>query len=431
MAKAIIKDIFDGKHTNKQVEISGWIHNKRSSGGILFLFIRDGTGIIQTTLQRSTFPNLKEYDRLPEESTVQIKGMVKEDKRAEGGYEIKAEECKVLYKAEEGFPIAKKQHGPSFLLDNRHFWIRSKKMQAIARVKADLIKAGRKWFDDNGFTEVHVPILVGAACEGGSTLFEVNYFGKKAYLTQSWQLYGEATIAALGKTYTFAPSFRAEKSKTRRHLTEYWHLEAEIPFGGLKEIMEIEENLLTEMLHFVAKSREKELIMLGRDPKYLLSIEPPFKKITYDEAIEILQKDGIRLKWGDDIDWRHEKVLTSHFDKPFFLSHFPKHIKAFYHKPDPARPEVTLSADLLAPEGYGEITGGGERIESYDELMKRIKEEKLNVSEYQWYLDLRKYGACQHAGFGLGLERVVAWVCKLKHIRDAILFPRLINRIYP
>jgi asparaginyl-tRNA synthetase len=426
-----ISKILAGKLKDKEVKIHGWLHHKRSQGGISFWLIRDGTGIMQTTLRKDKIKGFEETEKTPVESTVQIKGIVKEDKRSPRGFEIQADEVQILFKADEDFPISKKYHGPEFLLDQRHFWVRSKKMQTIMRIRAAMIRYAREWFEKEGFTEIHVPVIVGAACEGGSTLFEMKYFDRKAYLTQSWQLYAEAVISALGKIYTLAPSFRAEKSRTRRHLTEYWHLEAEAPFCDLRCIMKVQEELIAHILHSLAKTMPEELKSLGRDPKYLLSIKTPFKKVTYDEALKILEKEGVKLKWGDDIDWRHEKVLTMKFDAPFFLTHFPKGIKAFYHKPDPKRSDVTLSADLLAPEGYGEVIGGGQRIHDYDELMKRIKEDKLDVSEYQWYIDLRKYGTIPHSGFGLGIERLLRWICKLKHIRDAILFPRLINRVYP
>jgi asparaginyl-tRNA synthetase len=299
------------------------------------------------------------------------------------------------------------------------------------RIRAKLLQAAREWFEKHGYTEVQVPIIITAACEGGSTLFEVKYFDQKAYLTQSWQLYAEAVIASLGKIFTIAPSFRAEKSRTRRHLTEYWHLEAEMPWCDLEELMKIEEELLVFICHKIAKDMEEELKTLKRNPEDLLKIKKPFKRITYDEVVEILKKEGIKFEWGDDLAWQQEKVLAKKFDKPFFVTHYPKGVKAFYHKPDPKRPEVTLSVDLLAPEGYGEITGGGQRIHDLEELMKRIKEEKLNPKDYEWYIDLRKFGSVPHSGFGLGVERTLAWICKLDHIRDAILFPRLINRVYP
>ncbi len=418
----------------RRKSIRGWLHNKRSSGGILFLIVRDGTGMIQCVLKKDTLGEeaFERIDKLPIESVVEIAGVVREDARAPGDYELLAEDIRVIREAAGGFPIAKKYHSPDFLLTYRHLWIRSKKMQATLRVRAKLLRAARDWLEEQGFTEVHVPILTAAACEGGATLFPVDYFGKNVYLAQSWQLYAEAVIASLGKIYTIAPSFRAEKSRTRRHLTEYWHLEVEEPFCDLERTMRTQEELITHICHTLAKEAPKELETLGRNPAYLLNIKLPFKRITYDEVIEILQRDGIDIRWGDDLGWEKEKVLAMKFDQPFFVTHYPKGVKAFYHKPDPNRPQVTLSADLLAPEGYGEVIGGGQRIHDLDELLERIREEGLNPEDYQWYIDLRKYGSVPHAGFGLGVERLVTWVCKLKHIREAIAFPRLVRRrVYP
>ncbi|MBS7648250.1 MAG: asparagine--tRNA ligase [Candidatus Bathyarchaeia archaeon] len=430
-----VSDILSGKYADQEVSIRGWLHNKRSSGGIHFFIIRDGTGVIQCTIKRDKVDDeiFEIAKKIAQESALELTGVVREDPRAPGGYEIQASSIKVIHRAEEGFPIAKKYHGPDFLLDNRHLWIRSQKMQRILRIRARLLKAAREWLDQNGFTEFHAPTLITAACEGGATLFSVKYFDREAYLTQSWQLYAEAAIASLGKIYTIAPSFRAEKSKTRRHLTEFWHLEVEVPWCDLDGIMRIEEELLTHILHRLCEdfAAVRDLEALGRKPGALLKIEPPFPRITYDEVVEILNKDGINFEWGNDLGWVEEKHLTLKFDKPFFVTHYPKKAKAFYHKPDPKRPEVTLSADLLAPEGYGEITGGGQRIEDLDELLSRIKENNLNPEDYKWYIDLRRYGSVPHAGFGLGVERTIAWICKLNHIRDAIAFPRLINRVYP
>jgi len=426
-----ISAILAGK--TEKATVHGWLHNKRSSGGIVFFIIRDGTGTMQCTIRKDKLDKkiFDELEKLPAESLVEFSGTVKKDPRALGGCELIAETARVEQKAAEKFPIEKKAQGPEYLMDNRHFWLRSKKMQNIIRVRSKFLLAAREWFAKNGFTEIQVPVIVGAAVEGGSTLFEIKYFGRKAYLTQSWQLYAEAAIASIGKCFTVAPSFRAEKSRTRRHLTEYTHMEAEEPWCDLEGTMKTQEQLVSFICHYLAANATDELKFFGRDPKELLEIKLPFKRVAYDEAIKILQSKGVKIKWGDDIDWRHEKVLTMQFDKPFFLTHFPKGIKAFYHKPDPKRPEVTLSADMLAPEGYGEVTGSGQRIHDYDELMQRIKEDKLDVSSYQWYIDLRKYGMPPHAGFGLGVERVTAWLLKLKHIRDAVLFPRLINRVYP
>ncbi len=428
-----ISEILSGKKVNEDVTIRGWLHNKRSSGGIHFFIVRDGTGVIQCTIKKDRVAEevFEVAKKITQESTMEIMGVVKEDQRAPGGYEIQACDMKILHLAEEGFPIAKKYHGPDFLLDNRHLWIRSQKMQRILRIRAEMLRAAREWLDQNGFTEFHAPTLISAACEGGATLFTVKYFDRKAYLTQSWQLYAEAAIASLGKIYTIAPSFRAEKSKTRRHLTEFWHLEVEVPWCDLEGIMKIEEDLLTYILHSLGERSARDLEALERQPGDLLKINPPFLRITYDEAVEMLNRDGVKFEWGNDLGWIEEKHLTLKFDKPFFVTHYPRSAKAFYHKPDPKRPEVTLSADLLAPEGYGEITGGGQRIEDINDLLERIRENNLNPEDYKWYIDLRRYGSVPHAGFGLGVERTVAWVCKLNHIRDAIAFPRLINRIYP
>ena len=428
-----VSSILSGMHTDEKVHIRGWLHNMRSSGGIHFLLIRDGTGIIQCTVKKGSVEDqiFEETKDLTQESSLEIIGTVKEDRRAPGGYEIRVENLKIFHKAEEGYPIAKKYHGPEFLLDNRHLWIRSKKMQMILRIRAKFLEAAREWFKTNGFTEFHSPTLITAACEGGATLFPVKYFDQEAYLTQSWQLYAEAAIASLGKIYTVAPSFRAEKSRTRRHLTEYWHLEVEAPWCDLNCIMGIQEELLAYVFDVLCDEMHRELESLGRPPEELRRMKPPFERVTYDRAVEILNEEDVPFKWGDDLTWTHEKILTQRFDKPFFVTHFPKGIKAFYHKPDPERPDVTLSADLLAPEGYGEITGGGQRIDDLEELLRRIKEENLNPEDYKWYIDLRRYGSVPHSGFGLGVERAVAWICKLEHIRDAVAFPRLINRVYP
>jgi len=428
-----ISAILLGGFEDRAVTAHGWLHNRRSSGGIHFLLIRDGTGIIQCTVKKDRVEP-DDFDlagKLPLESVVDFSGIVRKDLRAPGGYEILIEKLAATHIAEEEFPVAKKYHGPEFLLDNRHLWIRSKKMQTILRIRSKMLEAAREWFKLNGYTEFQAPTLITAACEGGSTLFGVKYFDREAYLTQSWQLYAEAAIASLGRIYTIAPSFRAEKSRTRRHLTEYWHLEVEIPWCDLNCIMKIEEELLTHICHTLYREVPKELSALRKDPEELLRIQLPFKRITYDEAVEILQKEDVDFEWGDDLGWVEEKQLTLKFESPFFVTHYPAGVKAFYHKPDPKRPEVTLSADLLAPEGYGEITGGGQRIDDLNELLARMKEGNLNPDDYKWYIDLRRYGSVPHSGFGLGVERTLAWICKLEHIRDAVAFPRLINRVYP
>lgn len=427
-----VRRILAGSANSTHVKLRGWLHNRRSSGGILFLIVRDGTGFLQCTAKKDQIgEKFTEIETLPLESTVEVEGEVTQDPRAPRGYELRITNLQVLQRSHEDFPIAKKYHGPEFLLDNRHFWIRSKKMQTILRVRALLIEEARHWLKDQGYLEVQVPTLVSAAVEGGSTLFEVKYFDEKAYLTQSWQLYAEAMIASLGKIYTIAPSFRAEKSRTRRHLTEYWHLELEEPWLDLEGLIKVEEELLLHICHQVAAQAPEELKDLGRDPKELVTLRAPLPTITYDRAVELIRRSDSTFEWGTDLGYNQEKMLTKEFTTPFFVTHYPKGVKAFYHMPDPKRPEVTLSVDLLAPEGYGEITGGGQRIHDYEQLMQRINEEHLNPEHYSWYLDLRKYGTVPHSGFGMGVERTVAWICKLRHIRDAAAFPRLMNRIRP
>ena len=428
-----IADIFAGKFEGAHFEVRGWVQNVRAGGGILFLQLRDGTGVIQCTLKKDQV-DPQEFERLrniPVESAVEISGLTRKDPRAPGGYEITGEKVSVLCQAEDGFPIAKKYHGPDFLLENRHLWVRNPKMQTILRLRARLVEEFRRWLVDHGYLEVQMPILVNAAVEGGSTLFEVKYFDQKAYLTQSWQLYAEAMIFGVGKIFTVAPSFRAEKSRTRRHLTEYWHLEVEEPWLDLSGLMRLEENLVSSVVQKIRESMPAELKLVGRNPDELKNVAPPFPRITYSEAVKLVQKSKPHFRWGTDLGWEEEKLLTENFDRPFFVTHYPKGVKAFYHMPDPNSPEVTLSVDLLAPEGYGEITGGGQRIHELKQLLARIKEEGLKAEDYNWYVDLRRYGTVPHSGFGMGVERTLAWVCKLEHIRDAIPFPRLINRIFP
>ena len=428
-----IDEILSGKYDGKSVKLRGWLHHMRTGGGILFLQLREGTGVIQCTLKKDAV-GPEEFERLatiPIESTVEISGTVRKDPRAPRGYEIAGDKVTILYPAEEGYPIAKKYHGPDFLLDNRHLFIRDPKVQAMLRVRAHLIDTLRRWLIDHGYLEVHVPILVNAAVEGGSTLFEVKYFEQKAYLTQSWQLYAEAMISSVGKIFTLAPSFRAEKSRTRRHLTEYWHLEVEEPWLDLDGLMALEEQLVSYACQHVRETMPEELKLIGRNPEDLKTVEAPFPRIRYDEAVKLVQKTKPEFKWGEDMGWEEEKVVTESFDKPFFVSHFPKGVKAFYHLPDPNDPKVTLSTDLLAPEGFGEITGGGQRIHDLAQLLGRIKEDGLKADDYKWYVELRRYGTVPHSGFGMGIERTLSWICKLEHIRDSIAFPRLINRVYP
>ena len=388
--------------------------------------------MVQCTLRKGTVDDslFEQILSVRIESTVKLDGLVKKDPRAPGGYEVQVQSATVESPAMEEFPIAKQFHGPDFLLDQRHLFIRSDKMRAILKIRASILHTTRSWFDSHDYTEVQVPTLTSAAVEGGSTLFEVKYFDEKAYLTQSWQLYAEAMIASVGRIYTVAPSFRAERSRTRRHLTEYWHIEAEAPWCDLDGIIRVEEELLSDIVEQLMRQCKTELELFERKREDLEKVKVPFPRITYDEAVKMIrEKSGV--KWGDDLGYEQERMLTEHFDRPFFVTGYPKKVKAFYHKPDPARSDVTLSVDMLAPEGYGEITGGGQRIEEYDALIARMNEEGLDPKSYSWYLDLRKFGSVPHSGFGMGLERVVSWICKLDHIRDAIAFPRLINRIYP
>ncbi len=427
-----IRTILEGGSEGRRVLVRGWLQNKRSSGGIIFCLVRDGTGVAQCTLRKENVPAdlFEKILAARVESTVELSGSATRDPRAPGGWEVKAESGRVLSEALEDFPIAKKFHGPDFLLDNRHLFVRSDKLRSMLKVRAVLLSSARAWFQSHGFTEVQVPTLTSAAVEGGATLFEVKYFDEKAYLTQSWQLYAEALISSIGSIYTIAPSYRAERSRTRRHLTEYTHLEAEAPWCDLDGIMKVEEQLVTELVASICTTCKVELQVLGRNVEDLGKVKPPFPRISYTEVLKMLG-DNAGISWGDDLGYEQEKVLTAKFDIPFFVTHYPRKAKAFYHKPDPSNPEVTLSADLLAPEEWGEITGGGQRIEDYDQLLTRIKEEGLDPKNYAWYLDLRKFGTVPHSGFGLGVERVVAWICKLEHVRDAIAFPRLINRVYP
>ena len=433
MEKSVpIRSILQGEGEGRKVLVRGWLQNKRSSGGIIFVLLRDGTGVMQCTLRKENVPT-ELFGRMlttKVESTVELTGSGAVDQRAPGGWEIKVDSGRVLSEAMEDFPIAKKFHGPDFLLDNRHLFVRSDKLRSMLKVRSVLLATARAWFNSHDFTEVQVPTLTSAAVEGGATLFEVKYFDEKAYLTQSWQLYAEALISSIGSIYTIAPSYRAESSRTRRHLTEYTHLEAEAPWCDLGAIMRVEEQLLTSIVESIHDSCKTELEVLGRKPEELEKFKAPFPRVTYTEALKMLG-DNPGISWGDDLGYEQEKVLTAKFEKPFFVTHYPRKAKAFYHKPDPQNPDVTLSADLLAPEEWGEITGGGQRIEEYEELLARIKEQGLDPKSYSWYMDLRKFGTVPHSGFGLGVERVVAWLCKLDHVRDAIAFPRLINRVYP
>jgi asparaginyl-tRNA synthetase len=420
-------------YEGKEVEIKGWLYNKRSSGSIKFLIIRDGTGFIQATLIKNEVEKeiFEQIDNIEYESSIKIIGLVKKEKRVPLGYEIIVNNIEVINKAEENYPISLKEHGVGFLMDYRHLWLRSPRQNAILRIRAEIIKSIRNFLDQNGFILIDSPILTPAACEGTTTLFETDYFGEKAYLTQSGQLYNEASAMAFGKVYCFGPTFRAEKSKTRRHLMEFWMVEPEAAYVDLEENNKIQENIVTYMVKQVLENKKMELDLLERDLSKLEIIKVPFPRISYDEAIEILKKDGSKIEWGDDFGGEDETILSEKYEKPIFIHRYPIKCKAFYMKPDPQRPEVALCADLLAPEGYGEIIGGGQRIDDYNLLANQIKEHNLPRENYEWYLDLRRYGSVPHSGFGLGIERTVAWICGLDHVRETIPFPRMLNKIYP
>ncbi|HHY46749.1 MAG TPA: asparagine--tRNA ligase [Firmicutes bacterium] len=421
-----------GKHEGEEVEVRGWLYNKRSSGSIHFLLVRDGSGLVQSVVVKGEVDDaiFQAADKLTQESSVIVRGVVRKDRRAPGGYELGVKDMHVVQVADE-YPIALKEHGVDFLLDHRHLWIRTPRQNAILRIRSEVVKACRDFLDDRGFVLLDAPILTPAACEGTTTLFETDYFDTKAYLTQSGQLYMEAGAMAFGKVYCFGPTFRAEKSKTRRHLTEFWMVEPEMAYTELDESMNIQEELVSYVVGRVLERKSPELAVIGRDTGPLARVKPPFPRISYDEAVEILRRHGVDFEWGNDFGGQDETILSNEFDRPVFIHRYPVQCKAFYMKPDPKRPELALCADLLAPEGYGEIIGGGQRIDDPVLLESRIKDNRLPADAYTWYLDLRKYGSVPHSGFGLGIERTVAWICGLDHVRETIPFPRLINRIYP
>ncbi len=411
------------------VAVRGWVYRRRDLKKKAFVVVRDSTGIMQAVFGEDSRA-LSEARKVTVESSVVVEGIVRDDPRAPGGKEIVGTGIEIIGLA-ENFPI-RRDASREFLLDVRHLAVRSRRLTSIFKVRDTAFQAVHEFFRSRGFYEVHCPMFITAAVEGGATLFEVKYVdGRKVYLTQSSQFYLESLIFSLEKVYTVAPSFRAEKSRTRRHLTEFWHAEAEAAWAHLGDMMKIEEELIAHITRRVLEKRREELELLGRDIEALKRVEPPFPRISYDEALSILEDKGVHVEWGEDLGADEERVLTQEFDKPFFLYGFPEKAKAFYHKNDPKRPEVTLSADLLAPEGYGEIIGGGERIEDKDELIAKIKKFGLNPEDYQWYIDLRRYGTVPHAGFGLGMDRLVMWLTGIDHIVDAIPFPRTVNRVYP
>ena len=422
-----------GQYVGQEVLLKGWVYNIRSSGKIFFLLVRDGTGIIQCIVERSSAGEelFARAATLTQESSIEISGTVREDKRAPGGYEMSVTGLAVIQIAED-YPITPKEHGTDFLMDNRHLWLRSQRQHAIMKIRAGLIRFIRDFFDSRGFVCMDTPVFTPNACEGTTTLFETDYFGDKAYLTQSGQLYNEATAAAFRKVYCFGPTFRAEKSKTRRHLIEFWMVEPEVAFAGLDDIMRLAEEFVVEIVGRSLESYRALLVdVLERDVKKLEVVKPPFPRVSYDDAAAILKRKGAAFEYGSDFGGTDETMISEEFDRPVFVHRFPAAIKAFYMQPDPANPLLSLSADLLASEGYGEIIGGGERIHDLALLEKRLEEEGLPKKAFQWYLDLRRYGTFPHAGFGLGVERTLSFICGLTHVRETIPFPRLINRLAP
>ncbi|MEA3309108.1 MAG: asparagine--tRNA ligase [Chloroflexota bacterium] len=447
MASPIIRIEEIAQHVAEEVTIQGWVHNRTHKGKLVFLLVRDGSGFAQCVafkndLAAKVFETLA---HIPQESSVRITGKVRADERAPGvpgGYELGVTGFEVVQASDVNYPITLKEHGTDFLMENRHLWIRTPSQWAILRIRATIISAIREWLDQHGFINMDTPILTPAAGEGTSTLFEVDYFGDSTYLAQTGQLYNEANIFSLGRVYSFGPTFRAEKSKTRRHLTEFWMVEPELAFCELDELMEIEEQFVSHIAQRVLSERAAELASLGRDISHLEKITPPFPRISYDEALEKLAKireaatdpalkAQLQIEWGDDFGSPHETELTKLFEKPVFVYGYPTGAKAFYMEPWPGRPEVSKSVDLLAPEGYGEIIGGSERISDPELLLQRIHEHELPEEAFKWYIELRKYGSVPHSGFGLGVERTVTWLCGINHIRETIPFPRTLNRVYP
>jgi len=424
-----------GKYEGQEVTIQGWLYNLRESGKLLFPIFRDGTGIIQGVVSLKENPEaFAALKGLTQESSVIVTGKVRAEQRAPGGYEMGVTGVQLVQRVldDAPYPIQLKDHGVDFLLDHRHLWIRTPRQAAILRIRAEAVRAARNFMDAQGYTLTDAPMFTPSACEGTSTLFEVNYIDdEKAYLTQSGQLYIEATAMALGKVYTFGPTFRAEKSKTRRHLTEFWMLEPEAAYATLDDMMTLGEGLVSAVVQSVLQNKKAELETLKRDTTKLQNVKAPFPRISYEDAIEVLNKHGNRAKFGDDFGGDEETIISNEYDRPVMVHRYPTAIKAFYMQPDANDPAKALAFDMLAPEGYGEIIGGSQRIHDYDLLVKRLIEHNLPVDAFQWYLDLRRYGSVPHAGFGLGLERTVAWICGAEHIREVIPFPRMIYRVYP
>lgn len=419
------------RYVDQEVRFGAWLYNKRSSGKIQFLQLRDGTGFIQGVLVKNEVePQVWEAaESLTQESSIYVTGVVRKDDRAPSGYELTVKNIEIIHLAQE-YPISLKEHGTEFLMDHRHLWIRSPRQRAILRIRDEIIRGTMDFFHQHGFVKVDPPILTPTSAEGTTNLFHTKYFDEDAFLSQSGQLYMEAAAMALGKVYSFGPTFRAEKSKTRKHLIEFWMIEPEMAFVEHEENLEIQENYVSYLVQRVLENCKMELKTLERDISKLEKVKAPFPRITYDEAIKRLQEKGFEISWGEDFGAPHEVALAEDFDRPVFITHWPAEIKAFYMKPDPSRPEVVLCADLIAPEGYGEIIGGSQRIDDHELMVQRMKEHNLSEA-YNWYLDLRKYGSVPHSGFGLGLERTVAWITGVEHVRETIPFPRLLNRLYP
>jgi asparaginyl-tRNA synthetase len=431
MTVAYIEDI--ARYEGQPVRLRGWLHNRRSSGKIHFLTLRDGSGFIQCVMSKQAVGEelFKIADHLAQESAIIVEGTPRADKRAPGGFEVDVTGLEVISEAKD-YPITPKEHGVDYLMDRRHLWIRSQRQQAILRVRHEVISAVRDFFNERGFILADTPIFTPAACEGTTTLFPVQYFeDTTAYLTQSGQLYNEANAMALGRVYAFGPTFRAEKSKTRRHLTEFWMVEPEMAYATLDDVIELAEGLISYIVGRALDKRKRELQVLERDTSKLEKVQAPFPRISYDEAVEILKKKGLPFEWGGDFGAPDETALSEEFDRPICVHRYPAAVKAFYMKADPQRPELALGVDVLAPEGYGEIIGGGERATDYDFLVEQIKKHELPQEAFEWYLDLRRYGSVPHGGFGMGIERAVSWICGLEHLREAIPYPRMLYRMYP
>jgi len=436
MAQTYINEI--GRHVGEEVTLKGWLYNKRSSGKLGFLEVRDGSGLIQGVVSKKDVDEetWNRVEQVTQESSIIVTGVPREHPKRPGVYELDIKSLEIVQLTQD-YPISPKDHGVEFLMDHRHLWLRSRRQHAILKVRHEIIRAVRDFFDNQGFVLCDTPVFTPAACEGTTTLFEVGYFDEKAYLTQSGQLYNDATAAAFGKAYCFGPIFRAEKSKTRRHLTEFWMVEPEVAYAKLDDVMSLAENFLSYVVGRVLETRRDELAQLERDTSKLEAIVPPFPRLQYDDAVRMLQEghaQGLvenRFEWGGDLGSPDETYLSGLYDRPVMVHRYPAAIKAFYMEPDPQRPDLALCVDVLAPEGYGEVIGGGERMSSHDLLLQRIHEHELPPEAFDWYLDLRKYGSVPHGGFGMGIERCVAWICGLEHVRETIPFPRMLYRLKP